>query len=54
MFDSIRKPMLLTMLGSDGRKYPFIAKAGEDIRQGLSIFVQNKLLGMLPRFFKAT
>ena len=37
VFDSIRKPMLLTMLGSDGRKYPFIAKAGEDIRQGLSI-----------------
>lgn len=32
MFQSIRKPMLITMLGSDGKKYPFIAKAGEDIR----------------------
>ena len=41
MFDSIRKPMLLTILGSDGRKYPFIAKAGEDIRQGLFIFVMD-------------
>lgn len=32
VFHSIRKPMLITMLGSDGKKYPFIAKAGEDIR----------------------
>ena len=33
IFKSIRKPFELRMLGSDGRKYRFILKAGEDLRQ---------------------
>jgi len=33
IFSSIRKPILLQMVGSNGRTYPFIVKAGEDLRQ---------------------
>ena len=33
IFSSIRKPMLIQVVGSDGRSYPFIVKAGEDLRQ---------------------
>jgi hypothetical protein len=33
VFSSIRRPMLVRMVGSDGRTYPFIVKAGEDLRQ---------------------
>jgi DNA-dependent protein kinase catalytic subunit len=33
VFSSIRKPILVKMVGSNGRTYPFIVKAGEDLRQ---------------------
>ena len=33
IFSSLRKPIRLTMIGDDGRKYHFIVKCGEDLRQ---------------------
>jgi DNA-dependent protein kinase catalytic subunit len=33
VFSSIRKPIKVTMVGDDGRRYPFIVKCGEDLRQ---------------------
>ena len=33
VFHSIRKPMKISMLGSDGNRYGFLVKAGEDLRQ---------------------
>ena len=33
IFSSLRKPFEIRMLGSDGKKYRFILKAGEDLRQ---------------------
>jgi len=32
-FDSLRRPRSLTVLGSDGRRYGFVVKSGEDLRQ---------------------
>ena len=32
-FTSIRKPIKFTVIGDDGKPYPFIAKYGEDLRQ---------------------
>ena len=33
VFPSLRKPMKISMLGSDGNRYGFLVKAGEDLRQ---------------------
>ena len=33
VFQSLRKPIKITMIGDDGKDYDFLVKNGEDLRQ---------------------
>lgn len=47
---SIRKPIKITIVGSDTKEYPFLVKFGEDIRQDQRI---EQLFSLTNEIYKS-
>lgn len=45
---SLRRPIRLTILGSDAKEYPYLIKFGEDVRQDQRI---EQLFGLMNDIF---